>query len=78
MTSRWDNYDYDELVDVLSDYHKDVHGFRMNKNGQAREDIIYELTLLDRYMEARRSTVEGREQLRSEGWLTTEPLSEDR
>lgn len=66
--SRWDTYEYDELVDTLSDYHKDVHGFRMHMNGQPREDVIYELDLLDLYMEKMKSTPEGRAKLEADGW----------
>lgn len=67
--SRWNEYEYDELVATLSDYHKDVHGFRMHKDGAPIEDIIYELDLLDSYMERMKSTPEGRAQLREEGWV---------
>lgn len=66
--SRWDDYEYDELVDTLSDYHKDVFGYRLRMNGEAREAVINELVYLDRYMEKMRSTPEGIAQLREEGW----------
>lgn len=66
--SRWDNYEYDELVDTLSDYHKDVFGYRKRMYGASREALIEELNSLDNYMEKMKSTPEGREQLRAEGW----------
>lgn len=66
--TRWDNYEYDELVDILSDYHKDVFGYRMRMNGESREAVIQELVYLDRYMEKMQETEKGRAQLREEGW----------
>lgn len=68
MMSRWDTWEYNELVDVLSDYHKDVFGYRLRMNGEPREAIIAELTQIDAYMDRMRSTPEGRAQLREEGW----------
>lgn len=66
--SRWDDYEYDELVDTLSDYHKDVFGYRLRMNGESREAVVQELMYLDKYMEKMKSTPEGRDQLREEGW----------
>ena len=74
MTTRWDSYEYDELVEVLSDYHKDVFGTRVRMNGAPRESVIAELDRIDRYMEQMKSTPEGREQLRAEGWAVEEPV----
>ena len=71
--SRWNEYDYDELCDILSDYHKDVHGFRCRMYGEPKEAVIAKLESLDAYMEAMKSTPEGREQLREEGWVVDEP-----
>ena len=68
MASRWDTWEYDELVNILSDYHKDVHGVRLRMNGEPRERIIEELTYLDEYMTNMKSTPEGRQQLREQGW----------
>ena len=69
MTTRWDTYEYDELVNILSDYHKDVFGFRKRMYGEAREDVIKELVSIDNYMEKMRSTPEGRAQLEADGWV---------
>ena len=71
--SRWDTWEYDELVDVLSDYHKDVFGFRLRMNGEPREAVIAELVYLDNYMEIAKSTALGRAHLRSNGWDVPEP-----
>lgn len=67
--SRWDSYEYDELVDTLSDYHKDVFGYRLRMYGESREAVIAELDSLDAYMERMKSTPEGRAQLIAEGWV---------
>ena len=67
--TRWDSYEYDELVNNLSDYSKDVMGFRTRMYGESREAVIKELISLDTYMEKMKSTPEGREQLTEEGWV---------
>lgn len=67
--SRWNTYEYDELVDTLSDYHKDVFGYRLRMYGEPREAVIAELDSLDAYMERMKSTPEGRAQLIEEGWV---------
>lgn len=69
MTTRWDNYEYDELADILSDYHKDVFGYRKRMFGESREAIIDELVYIDRYMDSMKSTPEGRAQLEADGWV---------
>ena len=66
--TRWDAYEYDELCCILSDYSKDVNGYRCRMYGQPREDVIAELVALDQYMDAMKSTPEGRAQLEAEGW----------
>lgn len=65
--SKWEKYDTDELFDIVSDYHKDVYGFRP-RNIDTREKAIAELNALDRHMEREKSTPEGRERLRADGW----------
>lgn len=70
--SRWDTYEYNELVDTLSDYHKDVFGYRLRLNGSDRATLIEELDRIDQYMEKMKSTPEGRAQLREEGWVVDE------
>lgn len=67
--SRWNTYEYDELVDTLSDYHKDVFGYRLRMYGEPREAVIAELDSLDAYMERMKSTPAGRAQLIEEGWV---------
>lgn len=66
--SQWNTYEYDELVNVLSDYHKDVFGYRLRMNGEPREAVIAELEGLDAYMVRMKSTPEGRAQLEADGW----------
>jgi len=70
--SRWDTWEYDELVEALSDYHKDVFGYRLRMNGESREVVIQELLYLDRYMEKMKETPKGRAQLREDGWVIDE------
>lgn len=66
--SKWEDYnDTEELADILSDYHKDVFGYRMRMAGESREAIIQELDYLDRYMEKMKETPEGRAQLEADG-----------
>lgn len=66
--SRWDNWEYDELVDTLSDYHKDVFGYRLRMNGEPKEVVVAELDRIDAYMAQMKSTPEGRQQLEADGW----------
>lgn len=66
--SRWDTWEYNELVDTLSDYHKDVFGVRLRMNGEPKEVIVSELDRIDTYMAHMKSTPEGRAQLKAEGW----------
>ena len=66
------NYDYDTLVAVLSDYSKDVYGYRMNMNGQSREEVIAAIKGVDAYMEQMMQTFEGRETLRQNHWIIEE------
>ena len=47
--SKYNNLD---LADVLSDYHKDVHGFRLRMDGESRLTLVRELENLDRYVAA--------------------------
>lgn len=67
------NYDVmstDELGNLLSDYYKDVHGFRPRQEGlySDRTRMIEMLNGLDAHMEHMKSTFAGREQLREDGW----------
>ena len=73
MMSRWDKYEYDELADTLSDYHKDVYGYRLRMYGEPRECLIEELNRLDKHIEDMKSTPEGRASLRADGWEIEEP-----
>lgn len=66
--SRWDTWEYNELCDILSDYHKDVFGYRLRMFGEPKEAIVAELDRIDQYMTRMKSTSEGRARLREEGW----------
>ena len=71
-------YEYNELVDLLSDYHKDVFGSRLRMWGKPADVICFELDRIDQYMAAMESTPEGREQLRQQGWHIEEPVEDPR
>lgn len=68
----WNEYDYDELVGILSDYSKDVHGYRLRMNGESKENVIKALEGIDKYMDNMHSTFAGREELRQNGWIIEE------
>lgn len=77
--SDYHSMDLCALGGYVSDYHKDVHGFRPRGEGlySNRDALIAIAEGLDAYMASRRSTFGGREGLRAEGWyvLETEPES---
>lgn len=76
--SKWNNYTTEELADICSDYSKDVNGWRdRTVNYNDRDALIAKLEGLDRYMESMKSTAEGRNQLRWDGWVIRENEAED-
>jgi hypothetical protein len=59
-----------ELAEIFSDYYKDVHGIRPRWVDHTDRGVLMAgLTALDDYMAHMRSTPEGREQLRDDGWV---------
>jgi hypothetical protein len=59
-----------ELAEIFSDYYKDVHGIRPRWIDHTDRGVLMAgLTALDDYMAHMRSTPEGREQLRDDGWV---------
>jgi len=73
--------EFNDLGSFYSDFHKDVYGYRPRSMALCACDypdhasLVEAMSHLDRltrdlqdYMEARKSTFEGRETLRSEGW----------
>ena len=52
--SKWNDskYSNDDLADILSDYHKDVYGFRLRMAGSPRAELVAELDRLDQYCES--------------------------
>lgn len=72
----FDQYETEELFSYFSDYYKDVHGIRPRGLANNRQEIIAGIMSLDSYMEYMKSTPEGREQLRQEGWDIDEPEAE--
>jgi hypothetical protein len=58
-----------ELAGIFSDYYKDVHGVRPRwVDHTDREVLMAGLEALNTYMAYMRSTPEGREELREQGW----------
>ena len=76
--SKYHSMTMEELGSYVSDYHKDVHGFRPRGDGLYgnRDALILIAEGLDAYMAARRSTFSGRESMRADGWyvLETDPV----
>lgn len=69
----WNLLDTEELASTYSDYHKDVHGVRPRwVDHTDRVALLAGLEALDNYMDTMRSTFQGREFLRSEGWVIEE------
>jgi hypothetical protein len=59
-----------ELQAYYSDFYKACHGFRpLFPVGISREWVMENIKILDNWFETMLSTPEGRETLRSEGWL---------
>ena len=58
--SKWNDPKYDDeyLAEILSDYHKDVHGFRVRMHGESREALVEALDSLDRFLEANPRSLE--------------------
>lgn len=62
-------YTTSELASLFWDFYKDVHGIRPRwVDSTDRDAIIAGLEALNRHMEWMKSTPEGLEQLREEGW----------
>lgn len=79
-TTQLSNHSTEEVFYILWDYYKDVHGYRprhMLSCQDNREFLINEIESLDHHMELMRSTPEGRNQLRWEGWVIRENEVED-
>jgi hypothetical protein len=73
--------EFNDLAAFYSDFHKDVYGYRPRHMAlcadryESHEALVEAMSHLDRlvqglqdYLTAMKSTFEGREQLRSEGW----------
>ena len=62
-------YTTPELASLFWDFYKDVHGIRPRWiDSTDRETLIVGLAALERHMEWMKSTPEGLERLREEGW----------
>jgi hypothetical protein len=74
MTKNWNEYDIDELGSIVSDYHKDVYGWRPRSPGlyENKAMLVEIAESLDRRFEELKATFGGREQLRADGWVIAE------
>jgi hypothetical protein len=66
----WFNSKYSDqdLAEILSDYHKSVHGFRLRMNGTDRCSLVRELEALDSTVAARKADPNTRAQMIEDGW----------
>ena len=63
-------YTTQELASLFWDYYKDVHGVRPRwVDSNDRLAVMVGLEALDRHMEWMKSTPEGLERLREDGWV---------
>jgi len=67
----------EELQSYLSDFHKDFFGFRPRyatpDQWRSREYLEASINAIHNIMDKMKSTAEGREELRSNGWVIDEP-----
>jgi hypothetical protein len=69
----YEYWELDELGSYLSDFHKEIFGFRIRGiDWSSRAVLIAEIRSLDDYMDQKRSTFWGREELRADGWHVVE------
>lgn len=71
------NLSVEELQGYFSDFHKDYYGFRPRGFGTEeqwndREWLIAQIDQIHNAMDFMKSTFEGREELRQNGWLVEE------
>lgn len=66
-----------EILQTLSDFHKEVWGSRPRLEGMNREEklALYEKTCAT--LDKRKSTPEGRRLLRRDGWMIPEPITDE-
>lgn len=65
-----------QLQNTWSDYHKDFYGFRPKdvsaEQWNSEKFLQEQIDIIDRSFARMKSTFEGREQLRADGWLIEE------
>ena len=66
----WEDLPTEELAQTFSDYHKDVHGWRPRYvRPDDRSELLHQLNRLDEFMEYMKSSPQGKEVLKNEGWI---------
>lgn len=70
-------YTVEELQSYFSDFHKDYYGYRPRVATTGawsdREFLEIQINQIHDAMDAKKLTVEGREELRAAGWVIDEP-----
>ena len=75
---KYEQLSTEELSDYYSDYYKEVHGVRNRYvDSNNREQLLESIKSLDKYMDSLKATVEGRNELRDNGWIIKEPSAEE-
>jgi hypothetical protein len=69
----------EQLQETWSDFHKAVHGFRprfaTTEQWESAEWLQEQIDGLGAYLDSFKSTREGRNQLRDEGWVVNAPVT---
>lgn len=70
----WNDYDLNELGSIVSDYHKDMYGFRPRAPGlyDDKARLVSLAESLDQRFDRLKETFAGREELRASGWVVEE------
>ena len=77
MSREFKEFSVEELQGYYSDFHKDYYGFRPRGFGTPeqwndRDWLIAQIEQIHNSMDSMKSTFEGRESLREQGWLVEE------
>jgi hypothetical protein len=81
MTSEFNKMDLDELQSYFSDFHKDFYGFRPRfatpEQWVNRDWLTERIEIIHGCMDKMKETVDGRMELRENGWVIEEFYEQD-
>ena len=81
MSNEFDSMELDELQSYFSDFHKDFYGYRprfaTNEQWVDRDWLIERIEVIHGVMDKMKETVDGREELRANGWVIEENYEQD-